>query len=63
MSGKICNTESTGRQRTEYTNSPNNFVTRKKKKKTFTNIELTRRTDNREDWTAMIADVCNRRGT
>ena len=29
LSGKICNTKSRGKQRTRYTDSLNNFVTRK----------------------------------
>ena len=58
LSGKICGTKSRGRQRT---NSLNNFVTRKESP----NNELItiRRTDDRKDWKAMIADVCNRPGT
>ena len=59
LSGKICGTKSKGRQRTKYTDSLNNFVTRKKPP----NNELIRRTDDREDWEAMIADVCNSPGT
>ena len=59
LSGKICGTKSKGRQRTKYTNSLNNFVTRKESP----NNELIRRTDDREDWEAMIADVCNSPGT
>ena len=59
LSGKICGTKSRGRQRTKYTDSLNNFVTRKESP----NNELIRRTDDREGWKAMIADVCNRPGT
>ena len=59
LSGKICGTKSRGRQLTKYTDSLNNFVTRKDSP----NNELIRRTDDREDWKAMIADVCNRPGT
>ena len=55
----ICGTKSRGRQRTKYTDSLNNFVTRKES----LNNELIRRTDDREDWNAMIADVCNGPGT
>ena len=58
MSGKICGIKSTGRQSTKYTDSLNNFVTRKKS----LNNEIIRRTDDREDWKATIADVCNRPG-
>ena len=42
-----------------YVRSLNNFVTRKES----LNNELIRRIDDREDWKAMIADVCNRPGT
>ena len=59
LSGKICGTKSRGRQRTKYKDSLNNFITRKESP----NNELIRRTDNREDWKAMIVDVCNRPGT
>ena len=59
LSGEICGTKSKGRQRTNYTDSLNNFVT----KKESPNNELIRRTDDREDWEAMIADVCNSPGT
>ena len=55
LSGKICGTKSKGRQRTKYTDSLKNSVTRKESP----NNELIRRTDDREDWEAMIADVCN----
>ena len=47
-----------GRQRAKYTDNLNNFVT----KKESINNELIRRTDDIEDWKAMIADVCNRPG-
>ena len=57
-SGKICGSKSRGRQRKKYTDSLNNFVTRKESP----NNELIRRTDDREGWKAMIADVCNRPG-
>ena len=46
LSGKMCGTKSKGRQRTKYTDSLNNFVTRKES----TYNELIRRTDDREDW-------------
>ena len=59
MSEKIFGTKSKGRQRTKYTDSLNNFVTRKESPSN----ELIRRTDDREDWEAMIADVCNSPGT
>ena len=59
LSGKICETKSRGRQRTKYTDSLNNFVTRKESP----NNELIRRTDDREGSKAIITDVCNRPGT
>ena len=59
LSGKICGTKSRGRQRTKYTDSLNNFGTRKESPSN----ELIRRTDDREDWETMIADVCYRPGT
>ena len=59
LSGKICGTKSRGRQRTKYTDSLNNFVTRIESP----NNELIRRTDDREGWKVMTADVCNRPGT
>ena len=57
--GKICGTKSRGRQHAKYANIVDNFVT----KRESPNNELIRRTDDREDWKAMIADVCNRPGT
>ena len=59
LSGKMCGTNSRGRQGTKYTDSLNNFVPRKESP----NNELIRRTDDREDRKAMIADVFNRPGT
>ena len=59
LSEKIFGTKSRGRPRTKYTDSLNNFVTRKESP----NKELIRRIDDREGWKAMIADVCNRPGT
>ena len=55
----MCRTKSRGKQRTEYTDSLNKFVTRKES----LNNELIRRIDEREVWKAMIADVFNRPGT
>ena len=46
LSGEIFGTKSKGRQHTKYTDSLNNFVTRKESP----NNELIRRTDDREDW-------------
>ena len=53
LGGKICGTKNRGRQRTKYmcTDSLNNFLTRKESP----NNKLIRRTDDREDWKAMIA--------
>ena len=59
LSGKICGTKSRGRQRTKYTDSLNDFVTRKESP----NNELIWRTDDREGWKAMIANVYNRPGS
>ena len=59
LSGKICDTKRRGRQRTKHTDSLNNFVTREESP----NNDLIRRTDDIEDWKAMIADVFNRPGT
>ena len=56
FSQKICGTKSRGRQRTKYTDSLKNFVTRKESP----NNELIRRTDDRDYWKAMISDVCNK---
>ena len=57
--GKICGTKSIESQHTKYTDSLNNFVTRKESP----NNELIGKTDDREDWKAMITNVCNRPGT
>ena len=59
LSGKICGIKSRGRQCTKYTDSLSNYVMRKE----YSNNELIWRTDNREDWKTMIADVCDRPGT
>ena len=59
LCGKIEGVKSRGRQRTKFTDSLCNFVSERKS----SNIELMRRTDDREEWRAMIADVCNRPGT
>ena len=59
LGGKICRTKSRGRHRTKYTDSLNNYVTRKESP----NNELIRRPDDRGDWKAMISNVCNRPGT
>ena len=49
MIGKVCGTKSRRRQRTKYTDSRNNFVTRKES----LNIELIKKSDDRSDWKAM----------
>ena len=59
LGGQFCGIKSRVRQRTKYTDSQNNFVTRKESP----NNELIRRTDDREDWKVVIADICNRPGT
>ena len=59
LTGKIYGTKNRGRRRAKHTDSLNNFVTRKESP----NNELIRRTGDREDWKAMIADVCNRPAT
>ena len=59
LCGKIEGVKSRGRQRTKFTDSLSNFVSKKKS----SNIESMRRTDDKEEWRAMIADVCNRPGT
>ena len=59
LSGKICGTKSKGRLRIKYIDSLNNVLARKES----ANNEIIRRTDDREDWKAMIADVCDRPDT
>ena len=51
LSGKIFGTKSRGRKCKKNTDSLNNFVSRKESP----NNELIRRTEDREDWNAMIA--------
>ena len=58
-SGEVTTESIVFRQRTNYKDSLNNFVTRKESP----NNELIRRSDDRKHWKAMIADVCNRPGT
>ena len=59
LTGKICGNKSRRRQCTKYTDSLNNFVTRKESPSN----EVIRRTDDREGWKTMMADVCYRPGT
>ena len=56
---EMYGTKSRGRQRSKYKDSLHNYVTRKESP----NNEFIRRTDDRGDWKAVIADVCNRPGT
>ena len=58
LSGNICGIKrrAGGRQRTKYTDSLINFVTRKESP----NNELIRRPDNKGNWKAMIADISSR---
>ena len=51
ISGKICGTKRRGRQHTKHTDSLINFVTIKESPSN----ELIGRTDDREDWKAMVA--------
>ena len=53
LSGKYHGTKSRGIHRTKCTDSLNNFVTIKE----FPKIEIIVRTDDREYWEAMIADM------
>ena len=45
LSGEICDTKSKEKPDAKYTDSPNNFLTRKE----YPNNELIKRTDDRED--------------
>ena len=56
---KICGTKSRRWQRTKYTDSLNDYLTRKESP----NSELISSSDHREDSKAMITDVCNRPDT
>ena len=57
LSGKICGKKSRGKQRTKFTDSLNAFATNNK----GTKNELIRRTEKRDEWRAMIVDVCKTR--
>ena len=59
LCGKICGMKSRERQRINYTDSLNLYIT----KKESPNNELIKRTGNREEWRAMVVDVWNRPGT
>lgn len=56
LSGKIEGQKSTGRQRIKYLDSVKNYVAQDP----IDNIKLLRRTDNREEWQALVVDVCCR---
>ena len=56
LSGKIEGKKSRGRQRIKYLDSLKNYVAQDP----MDNIELLRRTDNREEWQALVVDVCSR---
>ena len=51
MDGNVCGIKHSGRQRTKYTDSLNNYARRKESP----NNELIRRPDDREDWKAMMS--------
>ena len=59
LCGKISGARSKGKRRTKYTDSLNSYATRNQSPIN----SLIRRTDNRDEWKSMTADVCNRRGT
>ena len=59
LCGRINGVKSRGRQRTKFTDSLNSYVTGK----TTSNIEMIRKTEDRDEWRAMTADACNRHGT
>ena len=56
--GKIEGVKSRGRQGTKYTNSLSSFIAGRK-----STSQLIRTTNNREEWRAMISNVCNGPGT
>ena len=59
LTGKINGKRSRGRQRMTYLNSLNGWVTNKEKN----NIDFLRVSEDRNDWRAIITDVCLRPGT
>jgi len=59
LCGKISGVRSRGKQRMKYTDSLNNFTT---KKQSSIN-DLIRKASDRDEWKSMIADVCSRPGT
>ena len=56
LCGKVEGRRSPGRQRIKYMDSLNDYVTNK----SLRNTELIRKMDNREEWRAMIVDICSR---
>jgi len=59
LGGKIEGKKSRGRQRVKYLDGIKNYIAQE----STDNIELLRRTDNREEWRALVVDVCHRSGT
>ena len=59
LTGKIEGKRSRGRQRLNFLNSLNEWMTNKEKD----NISFLRVSENREEWRTMITDVCLRPGT
>ena len=60
MLGKIIGKKSRGRQRTKFTDGLNKIA---QKRNINSTIDLIRRSECRDDWRAMIIDVCNRPDT
>ena len=60
MLGKILGKRSSGRQRIKFTDNLKKIAVNHN---ISTNIDLIRRTECREDWRTMVADVCSRPGT
>ena len=59
LTGKIEGKRSRGRPRTTYLQSLNHWGNEKKQ----SNVQFLRLAEQRNEWNAMIADVCSRRGT
>ena len=60
MLGKIPGKKSRGRQRTKYTDNLNKITANHNIR---TTVDLIRKTECREDWRFVVADVCGRPGT
>ena len=60
MEGKILGRKGRGRQRTKFTDNLNKITVNHNINNT---IDLIRKTECREDWRTMVADVCHRPGT